>query len=196
VFVWLTAAGVIVTVAVLQDSYGLAFRDELSGLPGRRVLNERLMGLEGNYTIAMVDVDHFKAVNDTWGHDVGDQVLKLVASRLRRVGGGGKAYRYGGEEFTIVFPGKRMREILPRMEALRKDIDTYRMQIRTADDPRSGQGGPVRDAADAAAILISVRVSIGVAEKNVRLATPHAVIKAADEALYRAKTAGRNRVSR
>ncbi len=196
VFAWLTTAGVIVTVAVVQDSYGLAFRDELTGLPGRRVLNERLMGLQGNYTIAMLDVDHFKAFNDTWGHDVGDQVLKMVASRMRRVGGGGKAYRYGGEEFTIVFPGKRVREVLPRVEALRKDIDTYRMQIRTADDPRSTQVGTVRNAGAAASILISVRVSVGVAEKNVRLATPHAVIKAADEALYRAKSAGRNRVSR
>ena len=196
VFAWLTAAGVIVTVAVLQDSYRLAFRDELTGLPGRRVLNERLMGLEGNYSIAMLDVDHFKAFNDTWGHDVGDQVLKLVASRLRRVGGGGKAFRYGGEEFTIVFPGKRMLEVLPRVEMLRKDIDAYRMQIRTINHPRSTEVGTVGGAAHAAPMWVSVRVSIGVAEKSARLATPHAVIKAADEALYRAKSAGRNRVSR
>jgi diguanylate cyclase (GGDEF)-like protein len=196
VFAWLTAAGVIVTGAVLQDSYRLAFRDELTGLPGRRVLNERLMGLEGSYTIAMLDVDHFKKFNDTWGHDVGDQVLKLVASRLRRVGGGGKAYRYGGEEFAIVFPGKRVLEVLPRVEALRKDIDTYRMQIRTANRPRSTETGAAGSAGDATPIWVTVKVSIGVAEKNDRLATPDAVIKAADEALYRAKSAGRNRVSR
>jgi diguanylate cyclase (GGDEF)-like protein len=196
VFAWLTTAGVIITVAVLQDSYRLAFRDELTGLPGRRVLNERLMGLEGNYSIAMLDVDHFKAFNDTWGHDVGDQVLRLVASRLRRAGGGGKAYRYGGEEFTIVFPGKRLLEVLPRIETLRKDIEEYGMQIRAANHPRGARTGTVRNAGDAAPILISVRVSIGVAEKNDRLATPDAVIKAADEALYRAKSAGRNRVSR
>ena len=196
VFAWLTTAGVIVAVAVVQDSYRLAFRDELTGLPARRVLNERLMGLEGNYTIAMLDVDHFKAFNDTWGHDVGDQVLKLVASRLRRVGGGGKAYRYGGEEFTIVFPGKRLLEVLTRAEALRKDIEAYEMQIRAADHPRSAHAATVRSAVDAAPILISVRVSIGVAEKNDRLATPDAVIKAADRALYRAKSAGRNRVGR
>ncbi len=196
VFAWLTAAGVIVTAAVLQDSYRLAFRDELTGLPGRRVLNERLMGLEGNYSIAMVDVDHFKAFNDTWGHDVGDQVLKLVASRLRRVGGGGKAFRYGGEEFTIVFPGKRKLDVLPRVELLRKDIETYRMRIRTANYPQSTEAGAVGGTVYAAPTWVTVRVSIGVAEKTRRLATPDAVIKAADEALYRAKTAGRNRVSR
>jgi len=196
VFAWLTTAGVIVTAAVLQDSYRLAFRDELTGLPGRRVLNERLMSLEGNYSIAMLDVDHFKAFNDTWGHDVGDQVLKLVASRLRRVGGGGKAYRYGGEEFAIVFLGRRVLEVLPRIEALRKDIEAYEMQIRAANRPRSTEAGAVRSAADAAPIWVTVRVSIGVAEKSERLATPDAVIKAADEALYRAKSAGRNRVSR
>jgi len=196
VFAWLTTAGVIVTAAVLQDSYRLAFRDELTGLPGRRVLNERLMSLEGNYSIAMLDVDHFKVFNDTWGHDVGDQVLKLVASRLRRVGGGGKAYRYGGEEFAIVFLGRRVLEVLPRIEALRKDIEAYEMQIRAANRPRSTEAGAVRSAADAAPIWVTVRVSIGVAEKSERLATPDAVIKAADEALYRAKSAGRNRVSR
>lgn len=196
VFAWLTTAGVIVTAAVLQDSYRLAFRDELTGLPGRRVLNERLMSLEGNYSIAMLDVDHFKAFNDTWGHDVGDQVLKLVASRLRRVGGGGKAYRYGGEEFAIVFLGRRVLEVLPRVEALRKDIEAYEMKIRAANRPRSTEAGAVRSAADAAPIWVTVRVSIGVAEKSERLATPDAVIKAADEALYRAKSAGRNRISR
>jgi diguanylate cyclase (GGDEF)-like protein len=95
---------------VLQDSYRMAFHDELTGLPGRRALNERLMGLDDHYAIAMIDVDHFKLFNDSWGHEVGDQVLKLVASRLQRVGGGGRAYRYGGEEFTIVFAGLRLSE--------------------------------------------------------------------------------------
>lgn len=70
------------------------------------------------------------------------------------------------------------------------------MQIRATDHPRVAQAGTVRNAGDAAPVLVSVRVSIGVAEKKDRLATPDAVIKAADEALYRAKSAGRNRVSR
>src|SRR5439155_9485473 len=94
---FLTAAGTIEIVALLQESHQLAFRDELTGLPGRRALDERLRALRGRYALAMVDVDHFKKFNDTHGHDVGDQVLKLVAGRLAEVGGGGIAYRYGGE---------------------------------------------------------------------------------------------------
>ena len=187
VFVWLTATGVILIGAVVQDSYRMAFSDELTGLPGRRALNEHLMGLERNYTIAMVDVDHFKAFNDTWGHDVGDQVLKLVASRLQRIGGGGKVYRYGGEEFTVVYPGKRLFEVLTHLEALRRDIEHYRLRLRRRASVQAA--GP-------AASWASVTVSIGVAAKGDRVATPEEILQAADQALYRAKSAGRNRVSR
>jgi diguanylate cyclase (GGDEF)-like protein len=194
-FTWFTAAGAIVTVAVLQDFHRMAFRDELTGLPGRRALNETLMALNRNYTIAMLDVDHFKAFNDKWGHDVGDQVLKLVASRIQRVGGGGKAYRYGGEEFTVVFPGKRLLEVMSRLDALRRDIEGYRLRIRS--DSRSRQGNGARPQADSPLNeWIRVTVSAGVAERNDRLLTPEGVIQSADQALYRAKAAGRNRVSR
>jgi GGDEF domain-containing protein len=99
----------ILVVAVAHEAYQMAFRDELTGLPGRRALNERLQRLGRTYVIAMADVDHFKKFNDTHGHDVGDQVLRLVASQLRQIGGGGKAYRYGSEEFTLVFPGKTLK---------------------------------------------------------------------------------------
>ena len=116
--------------AVAHEAYQMAFRDELTGLPGRRALNERLQRLGRDYVIAMVDVDHFKKFNDTHGHDVGDQVLRLVAGQLRKVGGGGKAYRYGGEEFTLLFPGKSVEQSLPQIEAVRLAIEQYRMQLR------------------------------------------------------------------
>jgi len=79
---FMTAAGLILFAALLQESHQLAFRDPLTGLPGRRALEERLRALGGHYAIAMVDVDHFKKFNDTHGHDIGDQVLKLVGGRL------------------------------------------------------------------------------------------------------------------
>jgi diguanylate cyclase (GGDEF)-like protein len=185
---WFTAAGVIVAVGVLQDSYRMAFHDELTGLPGRRALNERLMSLDGHYTVAMIDVDHFKRFNDSWGHDVGDQVLKLVASRLQRVGGGGTAYRHGGEEFAIVFPGLRLPAALSHAEALRADIEHYSFEIRArARGRRRAEGAPAQWA--------SVTVSVGVAATNDRLAAPDSVVGAADAALYRAKAGGRNRVA-
>jgi diguanylate cyclase (GGDEF)-like protein len=196
-FAWLVAvAGLMVTVAVVQDSYRMAFRDELTGLPGRRALNERLMALERNYTIAMVDVDHFKAFNDSWGHDLGDQVLKLVAARLQRVGGGGTAYRYGGEEFTILFPGRRALGVMPHLETLRRSVETYQLTIRERGRSQEQEPGAAKKIANSPHLSVSVTVSIGVAERGDRLVTPDEVIKAADKALYRAKAGGRNRVSR
>ena len=196
-FMWFTTAGLIVTVAVLQDSHRMAFRDELTGLPGRRALNESLMSLNRSYTIAMLDVDHFKAFNDRWGHDVGDQVLRLVASRIQRVGGGGKAYRYGGEEFIVVFPGKRLLEVLSRLDALRKNIEGYKLHIRSSKRPRDANANGAKSPADGQVNeWIFVTVSAGVAERTDRLLKAEEVIQSADQALYRAKEAGRNRVSR
>jgi diguanylate cyclase (GGDEF)-like protein len=188
------AAGLVLIVAVLQETYRLAFRDELTRLPSRRALNERLKAFGRRYAVAMVDVDHFKRFNDTHGHDVGDQVLRMVAARLARVGGGGQAFRYGGEEFTVLFPGKDVDEVLPHLEALRADVEGYRMAIRAADRPRRKRAGKRRRSGASTAPTVSVTVSIGVAERTDRNEYPEAVIKAADRALYRAKRAGRNRV--
>ena len=193
-FLWFcTIAGVIVAAAVVQDSHRMVFYDELTGLPGRRALNERLESL-GAFTLAMVDIDHFKAVNDTWGHDVGDQVLKLVAARLQRVGGGGTAYRYGGEEFTILFPGRRAISVMQHLESLRKSIESYKLMLRESgrrSRPKPDRTMPIASGANK---WISVTISTGVAERGDRLDVPEAVLAVADKALYRAKAEGRNRV--
>ena len=194
--VFVTAAALILMVAVLQDTFRMAFRDELTGLPSRRSLNERLAGVGRSYTVAMLDVDRFKGLNDHYGHDVGDQVLKMVAAQLAQVGGGGNAYRYGGEEFTLLFPGKSVDEALPHLEALREDIASRKLALRKSDRPARADSGKGRRGVQAADSAVSVTVSIGVAERNERLATPDGVIQAADKALYRAKSKGRNQVSR
>jgi len=189
-------AELMVTIAVLQDTFRMAFRDELTGLPSRRALNERLAGLGRVYAIAMIDVDHFKKFNDTYGHELGDQVLKMVAAHIAEVGGGGRAYRYGGEEFTLVFPGKDVAEAIPFLEALRKEVASYRLALRDAGRPRKARGVRRERGGWRGKDAVSVTISIGVAERNERLATPQSVIDAADRALYRAKEKGRNRVSR
>lgn len=193
--VFMTAAAAILTLGVLKDSYNMAFRDELTGLPSRRALNEQLTWLGRRYVVAMVDVDHFKRFNDTYGHDVGDQVLRMVASKLRGVGGGGKAYRYGGEEFTILFPRKEREEVLATLEDLRRTIADYQMRLRSADRPSSSrEGKKLRYGSGRGNGTVSVTVSIGVAESGADRRRPADVIKAADQALYRAKGGGRNRV--
>jgi diguanylate cyclase (GGDEF)-like protein len=193
---FMSAAGVILLAAVLQESHRLAFRDELTNLPSRRALEERLSGLGPTYTIAMVDVDHFKQFNDTHGHHIGDQVLKLVAARLAEIAGGGVSYRYGGEEFCVLFTERTLDQAFPYLEQLRRDIEHYEMAVRGGDRPRDGKTGiRLRDARSPDKTL-SVTVSIGAAERDDTLIKPALVIRAADEALYRAKRAGRNRVMR
>jgi len=194
--VFIAAGALILIIAVLQDTFRMAFRDELTALPSRRELNERMMGLGRRYTIAMVDVDRFKNFNDTHGHDLGDQILKMVARKLAEVGGGGKAYRYGGEEFTVLFPGKDLDATVPHLEALRKEIADYKLALRAAARPGQTSATKRRRGAFRAAKSVSVTVSIGLAQRNDKLATPEDVIKAADKALYRAKRGGRNQLSR
>jgi diguanylate cyclase (GGDEF)-like protein len=199
--VFTAAAGAILVVSMLQESHRLAFNDELTGLPGRRALLEAMAGLGPRYAIAMADVDHFKSFNDTHGHDIGDQVLKLVAARLAEVEGGGRAFRYGGEEFTVLFRDLSLDEALPHLEAIRASIEGYRMAVRGEDRPKKKEEGEKRrssideDSRPADKIL-SVTVSIGAAAPRGGSVTPAQVLKAADEALYRAKKGGRNRISR
>lgn len=188
------AAVLILQLAVIQESHNMAFRDDLTGLPSRRALNEQLPGLGSRYAIAMVDVDHFKRFNDTYGHDVGDQVLKMVAGRIMQVSGGGRSFRYGGEEFTVLFPGKGAKDAAPHLERLRQDIASYVMNLRGDDRPKDDTAGQGRRANTRASRDVSVTVSIGVAEASANLATPDEVIKAADQALYKAKHGGRNQV--
>jgi len=190
--IWLATGGLVLVVAVVEASYMMAYRDGLTELPGRRALNEALPRLSGQFTVAMVDVDHFKRFNDRYGHDAGDHVLRLVASRLAHAPGGGTAYRYGGEEFALIFPGKGAEECLPHLEELREIVETSRFTMRRRFRPRAKPNAP-KGRKTREAIVITV--SIGVAEKNHRHSTPDQVVQAADKALYRAKEAGRNRVS-
>ncbi|WP_248742212.1 MULTISPECIES: GGDEF domain-containing protein [unclassified Pseudomonas] len=180
-----------IAAAVAHEAYQMAFRDELTGLPGRRALNERMQRLGRNYVLAMSDVDHFKKFNDTHGHDVGDQVLRLVASKLSKISGGGRAYRYGGEEFALVFAGKTLEECMPHLEVIRESIASYNIQLRNQENrPQDDQQGRQRRGGFGAS-SVSVTVSIGVAER-VEQRTPEDVLKSADQALYAAKGAGRN----
>jgi diguanylate cyclase (GGDEF)-like protein len=189
---YLTAGGVILAVGVIHESHRLAFHDELTGLPGRRALNEALQTLEGGYAIAMIDVDHFKRFNDTHGHEVGDQILRLVATRIQRVGGAGQSFRYGGEEFAILFPGRSESEVLRELESLRSLIAKTPLTLRDKSRPRRKPKTPPRQRGTK---QVSVTISIGVAQRTDRLDTPDLVIAAADRALYRAKEGGRNQVA-
>ncbi|HET9679535.1 MAG TPA: GGDEF domain-containing protein, partial [Gammaproteobacteria bacterium] len=190
---WFSAAALIHTLALAQESWNLAYMDTLTELPGRRALEEMLAKLAGQYAIAMVDVDHFKRFNDTYGHHVGDEVLRMVAYQLRDTGGGARAFRYGGEEFCVVFDGKRAKETVSHLESVREQVAAARFELR--------QRGRRRDERKPAARKrrsnnISVTISLGLAESGNRHNRPGAVLAAADKALYKAKKQGRNRLCR
>ncbi len=189
--IYLTTAGLIVVVSLVETSHGMAYGDDLTGLPGRRALNEALHKLGDRYAIAMVDIDHFKRFNDEHGHDVGDQLLRMVGSRLANVSGGGKAFRYGGEEFAVIFPGRSVGEAAPHLETLRATIEASAFTVRGRRRPRKT---PQKPRASTGFRKVFVTVSIGAAEADRRDSTPDRVIEAADAALYRAKRAGRNRL--
>ncbi|MAC48298.1 MAG: hypothetical protein CMI12_15855 [Oceanospirillum sp.] len=123
-----------------------------------------------HYTLAMIDVDHFKKFNDTYGHDVGDLVLKMVAHQISQVNGGGKAYRYGGEEFTTVFANKSIEETLDHLEDVRASIASKTMQL----SPEVGEqlnGTPGKGKKKNHSGEVSVTISIGAAERSEALET-------------------------
>ena len=193
-------SGLVLASSIVESSYSLAYRDELTGLHSRRAFNDATSGMKHPYAVAAVDIDHFKSINDNYGHDTGDQVLRLVASRLASVTGGGNAYRVGGEEFTILFPGRNSDDIFQHLELLRMNIESCSFRLRRGEDrrksPREGErrvAGKATTTRRTSSAALSVTVSIGIAESRPRRTIEH-VIELADKALYTAKQSGRNRI--
>jgi two-component system cell cycle response regulator len=168
----------------LDYSLELAVTDELTGLNNRRFMEGQIIALveraaAGGDPVAalMIDIDHFKKINDTYGHDVGDEVLREFAARLAsNVRAIDLPCRYGGEEFTVIMPGASI-------EAAERVAERIRLHVA---------GAPFRVAAGSE--LLNVTISIGVAASMGEHDTPEALIKRADEAVYEAKAGGRNRV--
>ncbi len=188
-----SAAVLAVLAGILESMMALAYRDGLTGLPDRRALNDMLRQLGRRYAVAMLDVDHFKRFNDRFGHRTGDDVLKMIAARMQRIPGG-RPFRYGGEEFAVVFSGRSSRQAIERMEIFRETLARNPFVIRGL--PRSnkkarGQGSTRL----ASRQRVKVTVSVGVALPGEGCRKAADVMTAADKALYRAKKTGRNRVA-
>jgi two-component system cell cycle response regulator len=168
----------------LDHSLELAVTDQLTGLHNRRYMEGQLGALvkraaHGGDPVSalMIDIDHFKKINDNFGHDIGDEVLREFAVRLAsNVRAIDLPCRYGGEEFTVIMPGAQL------VDAQRV---AERIRLHVAGSPFRVSGG--RE-------LLSVTISIGVAATLGEADTPDTLIKRADEAVYEAKAAGRNKV--
>lgn len=154
------------------------YTDDLTQLHNKRKLNEQMGRLFKQFKtgkkklfVAMIDIDRFKTLNDTYGHPVGDNVLKKVAMLIRD--GVPHAYRYGGEEFCAVFYGYEKQAVLDAMEQLRKNIATASFAVEGVEHP--------------------ITVSAGIAEFDVSMNAVMEAIDQADKALYVSKQDGRNR---
>lgn len=180
--IFTSIASVITLYANFFLSWSKAYVDDLTQVLGRRALNEKLAQMGGAYSIAMVDVDHFKKFNDTYGHAAGDIVLREVAAMLAEFSGG-DVYRYGGEEFSVLFQDTEADTAAGRMDDVRKIISETKIPLNGASKGKREKS-------------VTVQFSAGVSETGKKYATPEEVLQAADRALYKAKENGRNRVER
>jgi len=161
-----------------------AMTDGLTNLANRKAFDEALdaacaaADTGQGLTLAIIDIDHFKGFNDAWGHQIGDQVLRYVASVIGRMGAAPRvAARYGGEEFAIIFPAENGRVALAALEEIREEVSSRVLKRRSTNED-----------------LGAITVSAGYAE---RLAgeTAMSLVERADAALYASKHAGRNRTT-
>lgn len=185
-FLGLSAGALI--FALIKDAYKMAYIDTLTNIASRRALEEYLHSLSAPFSLCMVDIDHFKSFNDTYGHDTGDDVLRFIAKELAKTKNA-KAFRYGGEEFTIVFAKTLAPKAMPHLEATRQKISDIGFWLRKQKRPNK-QGKKDRQK-EPKAQKISLTVSMGLSDTNTSKDLQE-LIKAADKALYKAKESGRN----
>jgi two-component system cell cycle response regulator len=167
----------------VNNTLALAVTDDLTGLYNRRYFERHLSILLGkaqeqerDMALMLIDMDYFKAVNDTHGHDTGDAVLREFADRLRRnIRGVDLACRFGGEEFVVLMPDTDYKQAQGVAERVRSAVAEKSFA--------TGSGRP-----------LGVTVSVGLALNEHATDTPEMLLKRADIALYRAKREGRNRV--
>jgi diguanylate cyclase (GGDEF)-like protein len=183
--------GLIALYSVYKLYWQNVYIDDLTGVPNRRAFNEQLKKLGRKYTIAMLDIDHFKKFNDNYGHTEGDNVLRYVAAHLKSASNS-NVFRYGGEEFSIVYSGYRIKDVLWRLEQMREELATRQFYIRMNESKRIKKSEKDRENQSNGRKKARVTISIGIAQRTDRFKTTEDVINAADKALYMAKKKGRN----
>ena len=179
--------------AVFQMYWHRVYVDELTDVSNRRALDECLASLSGEYAIAMMDIDHFKSFNDNYGHDEGDNVLRLVGSMLNQELGD-RVYRYGGEEFCAVFKGVSAEDAYMFANKVRRKLEERNFYIRKPNSKREPTSSFDRRKPQKNGKKVQITISIGLANPNKKTKTVEDVVKLADQALYEAKRKGRNRV--
>jgi len=184
---------IILVHAILHMYWRKVYMDVLTTVPNRQALDERLHTLRKNYTLAMVDIDHFKKFNDNYGHAEGDNVLRMVAQHLEEHLGF-KVYRYGGEEFCVVFEGSNLEPAHEQMDKTRHSLEKRAFRLRSNKRRKGDIGSFFTKSADSSGRKVHITISVGVAAAGKSGEDYEKVIKRADQALYQAKEKGRNKV--
>jgi diguanylate cyclase (GGDEF)-like protein len=190
---FLSAAGLILFLTLVQASHQRTYRDELTGVPGKLAYEEAVAGLGKNYVLAIVGIDQLKQYGNQHGKPVSEQLLRLIAPKVMAAAGSGKVYRLSGEEFTILFPRKTATETLVTLEGIRKAVEEATIYLRGHD--RVWEGGTSSRAGSDDEELV-VTASIGLTEAGDAKSSLGLVTKAAYKALYEGKGEGGNLVKR
>ena len=188
-----TTLTLILLHALLRMYWQKVYLDTLTAVSNRQALDERLHTLNGDFSLAMVDIDHFKKFNDTYGHAEGDNVLRMVAQHLEEHLGD-RVYRYGGEEFCVVFEKDSHEAAEQMMEKTRSSLDKRKFTLRSQRKAGYSPTKLMSRRGESRGKKVHITFSVGVATATKTYKTPEEVIKRADHALYEAKEKGRNRV--
>ena len=186
---FLATAALILIVAVYADEYRLSHYDDVTGVQGRDAFYQALRDAVGPYALAVIDIDEMKRLNERYGDAIRDKALRLVARKVARVRGG-TAFRYDRDKFAVLFRGTSTAVVLPRLEALRAAVQGMSVTVGGGFHALITRRGVDR----AQDQPLAVTVSIGVAEPTPNLSKPEQVFTKAEQALLRAKQAGRNEV--
>jgi diguanylate cyclase (GGDEF)-like protein len=185
--------GFVFLYALYRMYWEKVYIDELTGIPNRRAFDEYLKKLGRKYTIAMIDIDHFKKFNDTYGHTEGDNVLRFVANHIASEADG-QVFRYGGEEFSAIYKGEQTKNVFKILDIMRDDLASKIFYLRTSEQIRKSKTKKDRTRVRSRTKTAKVTISIGISHKTPTKKEPHDVIIMADKALYKAKENGRNQV--
>jgi diguanylate cyclase (GGDEF)-like protein len=183
--------GLVFLYALYRMYWEKVYIDELTGIPNRRAFDEYIKKLGRKYIIAMIDVDHFKKFNDTYGHSEGDNVLRFVAKHIAEECGGA-AFRYGGEEFSVIYKAGQIKHAFILLDDMRENLASSTFFLRTSEDVRQSKTKKNRKVVTRAKGL-SVTISVGISHKTSAKKEAQDVVDTADKALYKAKENGRNR---
>jgi len=192
--IYLTMAALILIVNVFEKLYAFSALDDVTGLPTRRALRREVKEAGNCYALAFVGVDHYNDLYDRYGRDTSDRVVKKVAMHLGKTSVTGRVFRYGNEEFAVLYSGRGRDEVLGDLEMLRADVEDFRFALR----PKAHANGKSA-ATNYPAVRWSLTVSVGVAERGEKKglsASYAAIARAARGALHRGQKAGGNIVSK